>query len=51
MKWPLPKKVDEEKINSWQAGTENDKQAQTGNVGRYTTVLRGEMDHRHRVRF
>lgn len=51
MKWPLPKKVDEEKINSWQAGTENGKQAQTGNVGRYTTVLRGEMDHRHKVRF
>lgn len=51
MKWPLPKKVDEGKINSWQAGTENGKQAQRGRVGRYTTVLRGQMDHRHKVGF
>lgn len=51
MKWPLPKKVDEEKINSWQAGTENGGQDQKGDVGRCTTVLRGQMDHRHKVRF
>lgn len=51
MKWHLPKKVDEEKINRWQAGTENGKQVQRGNVGRNTTVLGGQMDHRHKVRF
>lgn len=43
MKWPLPKKVDEEKINTLASRFREGMQETT------RQSLRGEMDHRHNV--